>query len=222
MDWPNFFRGIFYSFLPKRYWQSWRPSSTVDFARSGTVSGLLESLACLYFLFSGYLHFLVIRTRQLRAASDSNEGTQLYLLVVLTLEYVVHPATLLLLFLAGEGALRAWSSFFTDEVIPSFPIRFYAFVQDRLAASKKQAEFGPELPDLFERSTGETRELRISAQKPKEGWRASIAVAVEGEFYQIARVETTEGPRPFIYRLRKLQPGQIIRGSYSYVPPRGA
>jgi hypothetical protein len=219
VNWPNFFRGIFYSFLPKVYWRGWRPSSTVDLVRSALVSGLLECAISACLLILGYLHFLTIRTHQLQAASAANEGTQLYFLVLLSFEYMFHPLAMITIFLTAEGALRSWSAFFTDEAIPSLPIRLVVLIQDHLEAKRKRESLGPDIPDLFERVAGEPVDLRVSAQKPKDGWRVSIAVAVEEEFYEIVKVETDASARPFIYTLKRLPTGAIIRGLCRYDPP---
>ena len=218
MDWPDFFRGIFYSFLPRVYWRGWRPSSTVDFVRSAVLSGLLECSVCLYFLIVGFWHFLASRAQQLQPV-DISEGTRLYLLGILSLEYLFHPWTLIGIVFAGEGALRASAAFFTDEVIPSLPIRLIAFAQGRLEARRKAASGGPDIPDLFERVPAETCDVRISAQRSKDGWRSSVTVAVEGEFYEIAQVVTGAGLRPFVYLLRKIPAGAVMRGMYRYDPP---
>ncbi|MGO9086212.1 MAG: hypothetical protein ACLQBK_13380 [Candidatus Sulfotelmatobacter sp.] len=165
------------------------------------------------------MHFIIIRTHQLQAASDANEGTQLYLLVLLSLEYAVHPLSLIGIYLAGEGAFRSWAAFFTDEVLPSLPITVVVFIRDRVTARKQEASIGPDVPDLFERGEGEAFGLRICAQRPKDGWRVSVTVAVEEEFFEIVRVETGAGARPFTYGLRKLPAGAVIRGVYRYDPP---
>ena len=219
MDWRNFFRGIFFSLLPKDYWRSWRPSSTVDFARSAVASGLLECVGFLSLLVQGYFHFLAVRTQQLQAVDGANAGTQLYWLALLTFEYAFHPLSLLAICLAGEGALRSWAAFFTNEIIPSFPIKLAALAQDRLKARRMEKSMGPDIPDLFERPLGVDYDIRISAQRPKEGWRVPITVAVADEFHEVVRVETNTGPRPFTYLLRKLPAGRVIRGIYRYDPP---
>ena len=220
MNLLNFFFGIFYSFLPKAYWRGWRPSSTVDFVRSAILSGLMEFGLCLYLLVLGFWHFVLVRTHQLQAASDANVGTQMYFMVLLGIEYIFHPLSILGIILAGEGALRMWASFFTDEVVPSFLPRLILLIQERRSARKKEASFGPDIPDVFEGIPGEASELRIFCRRPKEGWRASITVAVQGELYEIVRVENTAGARSLIYVLRKLQTGSMIRGTYRYDPPQ--
>jgi hypothetical protein len=142
VDWRNFFEGIFYSLLPKEYWRSWRPSSTVDFARSAITSGLIECGGFLYLLVYGYFHFLAVRTHQLQAVEGANEGTQLYFFSVLTVEYAFHPLSLLALCLSGEGALRSWAAFFTDEIVPSLPIKLAALTQAWLKMRRMEKSIG--------------------------------------------------------------------------------
>lgn len=219
MDWRNFFRGIFSSVLPKEYWRSWRPSSTVDFTRSALASGLLECAAFLYLLVHGYFRFLAGRAHQLQPLQSANEGTQLYWLVLLTIEYAFRPLSLLAIFLVGDGALRSWAAFITDEIVPSIPIRVVALAQGWLRARRLQKSMGPAIPDLFERSEGMDYHLRIAAQRPKDGWRVSTTVSVSGEFHEIVRMETGLGTRPFVYLLRKLPAGRVMRGMYRYDPP---
>ena len=220
MDWPNFLRGIFYSLLPKAWWGSWRPSSTVDFSRSAIISGLLECLGLLYFIGTGYLHFLSVRVHQMQSVSASNESTQFYFLVILTVEYAFHPFTLIALLLSAEGAVRAWAAFFTDEIIPSLALKVMAVVQERRVLAKREWELGPAIPDLFERIAGQEGELRISSQRHKDGWRLSSTIAVEDEFYEVSQVEDCGGPRPVRYLLRKFPSGRVVRGGYRYEPPQ--
>lgn len=219
MDWRSFFCGIFFSSLPKEYWQSWRPSSTVDFTRSALASGLLECAAFLYLLVHGYFRFLAVRAHQLQQLPSANEGTQLYWLVLLTIEYAFHPLSLLAIFLAGDGALRSWAAFITGEIVPSIPIKVVALAQAWLRARRLEKSAGPAVPDLFERLQGMDYDLRIAAQRPKDGWRVSTTVSVEDEFHEIVRMEPGTGIRPFIYLLRKLPAGRVMRGMYRYDPP---
>lgn len=220
MDMLNFVYCIFYSFLPKAYWRRWRPSSTVVLVRSAILSGLLEFGFCLYLLVLGFWHFLLVRAQQLHGAPDADVGTQMYFTALVGIEYIFRPFSMLGIVLAGEGALRMWAAYFTDEVVPSFLPRLILLIQERRTARQKEASFGPEIPDVIEGIPGEAAELRIFSRRPKEGWRASITVAVNGEFYEIERVENTTGARSFVYILHRLQAGRVIRGNYSYDPPQ--
>lgn len=155
MDWPDFFRGVFYSFLPKVCWRGWRPSSTVDFVRSAVLSGLLECAIGLYLLVVGFWHFLASRAQQLQPV-DISEGTRLYLLGILSLEYIFHPLALIGIFLTAEGALRFSAAFLTDEVIPSLPIKLALLARARLDARRRSKLLGPEVPDRLEQLPGKT------------------------------------------------------------------
>jgi len=184
------------------------------------VSGILECVCFLYLLMRGYLAFLVVRTQQMQAAAAANQSTQLYFLVLATIEYAFHPLSLIFLALSGEGVVRAWAAFFAGEIVPSLPLKLTALAHDRLDARRQSKSLGPEVPDILEQLPGEDGELRICAQQPKQGWRVSISVAVDGEFYEITQAKTDTGQRPFIYLLRKLPAGTIIRGMYKYDRPR--
>jgi len=219
VDWQNFFQGIYYSLFPRDCWRWWRPSSTVDLVRSAILSGLLECAIGLCLLVVGFWHFLASRAQQLQPA-DASEGTRLYFLGILILEYVFHPVALIGIFLAAEGGLRFSAAFLTDEVVPSLPIKLALLLRGRLEASRKAKLRGPDVPDLLEELPGEDGGLRICTQEPKEGWRVSVSVAVDDEFYEIAQAGTGTGPRPFTYLLRKLPPGSVIRGIYRYDRPR--
>jgi hypothetical protein len=219
MNWPNFVLGIFYSLLPRAWWGSWRPSSTVDFNRSALVSGLLECFGLLYLIGIEYLHFLSMRVQQMQAVSGSNESTQLYFFIILTLEFAFHPLTLIALLLSAEGAVRAWAAYFTDEIMPSLPLKIIAVLHQRSESARREKELGPAIPDLFERLAAKEGELRICSQRPKDGWRLSSTIAVEGEFYEVSRVEECGGARPIEYFLRKFPRDRVIRGGYRYEPP---
>src|SRR5262249_6986773 len=160
-----------------------------------------EIAVSLSILIHGYFRFIVVRTHQLQAASDANESTQLYFLLLLTLEYAAHPLSLLAIYFTAEGALRSGAAFLTDEVVPSPPLSIAAHGSAWRKRKKEKAWRGPAIADHFERLQGTSDELRICSQLPKEGWRASITVAVEGEFYEIARIETDQDVRPFKYVL---------------------
>lgn len=213
---PDFFLGIFYSLLPKDYWGSWRPASTVDFVRSALISGIVECGVGLYALWHGFPYFFARRAQEMKEAANANETTQAYFVGILLIEYAFHPLSLLCIGMAMDGAIRTWAALF-DEVVPAFPIKLVSVVRQHLK-SRQQAKI-PALPDLFERLQGQGNDVFICSQSPKEGWRTSTSVAIDGEFYEISRIETATGPRAFRYWLKKLAAGRVVRGGYRYDPP---
>ena len=101
---------------------------------------------------------------------------------------------------------------------PSFPIKLFAVAQTWREAKRREQALGPDIPDLFERMNETSYDIRISSKRPKDGWRESMTVDVAGEFHEIVRVEAGTGLHQFVYILRSLPPGRVIRGVYRYDP----
>ncbi len=120
----NFASDIFYSFLPKRRWKGQFPSSN-----AAMLSGIIESGLCAWLLLYRYLHFFPFHAQQLvrlshGSISHANQGTQLYFGLVLSVQYLLfEPISLLLLYLTGEGLVRALAALATEEIIPSLPFK---------------------------------------------------------------------------------------------------
>lgn len=220
MDWRNFLLGIGYSAVPEHWWRSWRPSSTVDFVQSAVLSGLLELAASSFLLAREYFHFLAVRAQQLEAAAGANQGTQLYFFVLVSIEYVFRPLSLILVGLAADGVLRSWAAFFTDEVVPSLPLRLISGLRKWAAARRREKALISAAPDLIERLEGASYHLRICSQFPKEGWRIPVTIAFEDGLYEIAEAKTVTGSHPFVYLVRALPAGAVVRGLQRY-DPRG-
>jgi hypothetical protein len=220
VDWPNFFAGIAYSAVPKAWRRSWRPSSTVDFRHSAVFSGLLELAISLCLLALGYFRFLVIRSEQLRAAAGANQGTQLYFFVLVSIEYIFRPVSIILIGFVLDGAIRSWAAFFTDEIVPCLPLGLVAAIR-KWTETRQQAKLLESAePDLVEGIEEAGCALRICSQYPKDGWRIPVTIALEDKLYEIAEVKKGTASHPFMYLLRALPAGAVIRGLQRYDPPR--
>jgi|HubBroStandDraft_1064217.scaffolds.fasta_scaffold00129_45 hypothetical protein len=218
MNWIDFLLGIFYSFLLRRYWRGWRPSSTVDFQRSAMLSGMVELFAGGVVLLRGCIPFLIAREHQLSPLAEANQGTQLYFSGILIFEYLFQPFSLLLLYLMAEGAVRWVAAWTVDEVLPSGPLKIVSLVQERLERKKQEERLGPIIPDVLEKLEGTEYAIRILSCRPKEGWRESITVVVDEEFYELGKQGDGTATHRFEYLLRKHPPGKVMRGMYRYEP----
>ena len=213
----NFLPGIVYSLFPKELRRSWQPLSNAELIRPSSVAGLLEMIGFLVLSVHRYAEFLVLRAHQLHPLAAANEGTQLYMSGVLTVEYIFQPLSLVLIYFAAEGAARFGAAFLTDEVLPSLPFKLFAVALGWQKKSVREKSLGPMVPDRCEvQGDG----LRIACSRVKDGWRLSSTIAVEGEFYVIEKQQQAAAPRSIVYLLRKMPAGQIIRGFSSYQPPR--
>lgn len=210
--------GVYYSLLPRPFWGKWKPSSTVTFVHSAMLSGLAELFVCGAVLIRGGIHFLIARSHQLTPLGQANEGTQLYFGGILLLEYVFQPLSILLLCGMAEGAIRWFAAWSTEEILPSMPLKLAWLIREWHGKREQERRLGPIVPDVMERADGGEYAIRISACRPKEGWREFITVAVDGELYELIKVRPGMPPHRFEYLLRKFPVGKVIRGIYRYEP----
>src|SRR3972149_3782999 len=110
----SFLAGILLSLLPARYRRWWEPASTLDFLRASFVSGLVQGLGCFVVFILRYLIFFQQRVMEMGgqvmgAGGEEALGVrsvQCGMGVVSTLDYLIQPLTLLLIYFALEGAVR--------------------------------------------------------------------------------------------------------------------
>jgi hypothetical protein len=141
----GFILDVGYSLLPKRRWGDRSSSPT-----AASISGVLQAASCAGLLIYRYEHFFYSRAQQLirlsqGAVSDANAGTQLYFASAITVEYLfLQPLSLLLLYLALEGLVRAAAAFLTEEILPTLPFKVIDSIARRLQMGNagKEAEEG--------------------------------------------------------------------------------
>jgi hypothetical protein len=133
--------------------------------------------------------------------------------VVVLLEYLIHPLSLFLLYLAAEGFFRFVGGFFTNEVIPSLLVFLGFKVSQALSRSHAHRRSAPPLPDCLD-YLPEGR-IRIAADRAKS-WNANTTIGLKGEWFEVEREESAVPPRPFVYILRPVPPGKILRGYHEY------
>jgi hypothetical protein len=144
----------------------------------------------------------------------------LYFLVLVSIEYMFRPVSLILLGLFVDGAVRSWAGFFTHEIIPCLPLGLISAAVRWKAARERANALSTAAPDLIERAGIPGCDLCIYSQYPKDGWRIPVTIAFEDKLYEIAQVKTGTGTHPFTYLLRALPAGAVIRGLQRYDPPR--
>jgi hypothetical protein len=210
---------LFYSLLPDRARGRWRAESSVLLERAALLSALLELLAGGCTLLLRFHLFFVERTILLDAAtqgrlSHGNEGTQLYGTWIILLDFFVQPATLLLMGMAAEGAVRAVAAGFMDEVLPSLPVALASMVLLRKGSAARVAGA---LPDSVRRPGRDGVELQIcsSAEKP---WERPMTLELSDDLFELMRAERVPGEQPFVYSFRRQPAAQLIRRLVKYRP----
>ena len=222
----TFLAGIVLSLLPERYRRWWEPASTLHFQRAAFVSGVVQLLVCFVLFIVRYLDFFVRRVQELGGAvieaghetALASDTLQFGMGTTATLEYLIQPLTLLLIYWMVEGLVRLGAAALTDEILPLLPLYLVAWAQERAEKRRAEKALGPRVADTVERGEGKDYELRISSCRRKPSWDRLMTVGFEEEFYEVVKEETGRPPRPFIYLLRKIPPGKVIRGLHHYDP----
>jgi hypothetical protein len=225
----SFIAGLVLSLLPERYRRRWQLDFNVNFHRAAIFSGLGQGLGCLAIYVLRYLEFFERGVQDLGGAMIAAGGESLLagktvqsgMGFVTTLEYVFQPVSVLLTYFALEGGVRLCASLVTGEIVGTLPLHLVAWGEERLKQRRAERALGPRVVDTVERGRGKDYDLRIASCRPKPNWDRLMTVAYESEFYEIVREEQTAPPRRFVYWLRKIPEGKVIRGLHHYRPEEG-
>jgi hypothetical protein len=99
---------------------------------------------------------------------------------------------------------------------PGFLAWLSGLAQDKL--SEIRAERQPPLPDLIDTIYGKDYHLQIASQGAKEGWNHLITIEYKNTRYEILKQVGGTPTYPYVYLLRELPPGKIIRTIQHYEP----
>ncbi|MBZ5489917.1 MAG: hypothetical protein LAO76_03180 [Acidobacteriia bacterium] len=134
--------------------------------------------------------------------------------VLVVLEFLFHPLSFFLLYVALEGALRFIGSLVSAEIVPSLLVFLCFKISDSMSRSVSQRRTGPAVADAVERLPD--NRIRISSATPKTGWNSSVTIGIDGQWFEIESEEHAGPPRPYVYVLRPAPPGKILRGYQEY------
>ena len=220
-----FLRGAFDSLWPKRY----RPGTEVS-PGSAIASGLIQLLVCLtgfiyrYFVFIG-LDLFGARRTALHAVEVGGSSTGMPADVLLAgtgvlvlMEYLIQPLSLVLIYFTFEGLLRAVAAFITGEIVPMMPLVLVAWVHGKIGDAKAERALGERIPDLVEPVESPDIKLCIRSCRPKESWNHLMTVFYKDEMYEIAEEAPGNFPHQFIYLLRRKPDHKVVRGTHHYDP----
>jgi hypothetical protein len=214
-------RDVALSFCPESVRRIHWPHSSSRVLLIATVAGPVQTALCLWWLLAGYKAFLVARVAQFGHVMErANQTTQAWFVLVLFVEYVLfHPLALFLAYLAFEGFIRFVGAVGASEVVPSLPVVLAFKIQSYVRQRRTQREIQPlaSVPDCMEvLSDGER--LRISSALAKTSWHGSLTISINGEWYEVEREEPGLPPRSFVYILKRVPIGRVLRAYEEYDP----
>lgn len=222
----SYVAGTFLALLPQRYrrWVEERGGS--HFTSAAVASGLLQFLGCLGAFIGRY--FLFRQQRMDKWAADviargaeevfAGAGAQHTMGFMTTVEYLIQPFTLVLLYFTFEGAVRLLAGLVTGEVVGTLPLQGVAWLHGKVEARWAEWKLGPRIVDLVQKGDGAAYDLRILSCRPKKTWDRMMTIVFLEEFYELVGEERGPLPRQFIYLLRRAPEGKVIRGHHYYRP----
>jgi hypothetical protein len=215
--------GPFLSLLPA----SWRPNlpwaESIRWRRATFLSGALETVASLFALVYWYSYSVTHHTqlqlsRALQAHPDIVTPPQLIGLMSYVL-VALNVVTWVICWFLFEGVIRAFGAAFTGEVVGTLPL--WIIDQSYRAVSRwnRNRRLPPLAPDeVAWCKDGQVEFLRVMSCRPKPAWKNRPTIRIKEEFFQVERSFPGPRTRPYVYHLRRLRPGEIIRGLENYDP----
>jgi hypothetical protein len=211
----SIFRDFLLSFCPAKVRQAWRPSSQLTVLRAAMLSGAAQFLLMALVLVTQFKHYFIVRSQQMAPHMDGMNSTgEAVITVLVVLEFLLHPLSFFLLYVALEGAIRFVGSLVTAEIVPSLLVFLFFKLSDSTSRSISRRRQGPPMADAMERLPDSR--IRIASATPMPGWNSSITIGIDGQWFEVEREEHAQPPRPYVYVLRPAPPGKILRGYQEY------
>jgi hypothetical protein len=209
--------GPILAFLPKPWRKEHLARLPVKWGPAGFFSGVLELLGFFPLLILWYSYFVTAFQQALAqnpAAGGIPEGRSGLVGIA---GFVMNPITWVVCYVGIEGLARILGSMGGGEVGGTLFLAGPYFAWRKL--SERTAK--PELPLVRDEVTpGKDRdEIQIAACRVKAGWKYPFTIRFGGGYFQVMGVRDIKvGPRPVLYTLRRLPPGEVARGLADYDP----
>jgi len=191
------------------------PGSQLMVLRSAMWGGLAQFLLAALLLFIGLKKHFVLRAQQLGPRiAGSNETGQSIIAGIVVLDFLIHPLSLMLLYLAIEGLVRFAGGLTAGEVVPNMLVSLCFKAADSAARSSARRRSPAAVPDMVERLAD--GRIKIYSAGPKTGWNSSVTIGIGEQWFEVESEAQAPSPRAFAYVLRPASPGKVLRGYQKY------
>jgi len=216
--------GPVYASLPKRWRYVEHHGSARFMARCAMLSGVAESIITLFVLRYWYMTFFnLIGSAYANVVMNSKDESPVTKIAPEFIGgagfFVVawNPITWLILYFFVEGILRLAAAVIAGQTYGILPLCAVDFIYGRAMRRCTDREL-PLVPD--EVLPGDaTCDLKIATCRTHPDWKYPFTIRYERTFFQVIAAQFGKaGPRPYIYSLRRLPPGEIARGLREYHP----
>ncbi len=215
--------GPFLSLLPERWRARLASAESIRWRPAAFISGALESLLSLCALVVWYSYSVTHHTPvQLDGALRAHPNVHPNEMMMGLLGYVfvaLNPVTWVICWFCVEGVIRALGAAFTEEIVGSLPLWIIDKSHRALRQRSQNRHRPPLVPDeVTWLGDGPARALMIMSCQPKPTWQDRPTIRLKDEFFKVEKSIAGTGPRPYVYHLRRVQPGEIIRAPENYDP----
>ena len=170
-------------------------------------SGAAQFLLIALGLIIRFKEYFIARSQQLAPRLEgSNETGQAIVTAMVALEFLFHPLSLFLLYLALEGAVRFLGGLITAEIVPSLLVFLYFKISDSTSQSISCRRNGTPVADAMERLAD--GRIRIASATLKAGWNTSVTIGIDGQWFEVEREEQAYPPHSYAYVLRPVAAGE--------------
>src|SRR5262249_10880134 len=139
------------SYCPTTVRRTAPPSSTLTVLHTATWSGLAQFLVMGLLFLVRLKAYFVVRAQQIAPQmAGASETVQAGAAVIITLEYLIHPLSLFLLYLTIEGLIRFIGALIIGEVIPNLLVFLGFKAADSWSRRREQRRAPPPLPDTLD------------------------------------------------------------------------
>jgi hypothetical protein len=215
--WATYILGPLLTLLPRPWREKVFRTTPNRLARAALLSGLIEFVFALVGLVVWYSIFVSL-ARDAISHSSAGVGAPERLGLFAYIWFWFNPITWLVAYFILEGIARSTAALSTGESYGTLPLFLLERVYRLAARPGRTTASLPLVSD--EITTGDANcDMKIASCRAKTEWKYPFTIRYSGAYFQvIASVNLGAGPRPFVYSMRRLPPGEIARGLKEYHP----
>lgn len=208
--------GAIFTLLPRRWREKVFRTTPNRLARAATLSGILEALIVLAALVVWYSIYVTLASSAISHSPGAGGATERMGLFAY-IWFWLNPITWIIAYFGLEGIVRSLAALSSGESYGTLPL----FLVERLTRRAAQRHATATLPLVSDEiTTGDaTCDMKIASCREKTDWKYPFTIRYAGAYFQVvADIHLEAGPRPYLYSLRRLPPGEIARGLKEYQP----
>lgn len=215
--WATYILGPIFTLLPRRWREKIFPTSPNRLARAATLSGIFEALLALVALLVWYSIYVRLAGDALAHSSAGSDSGGERMGLFAYVWFWLNPITWIVAYFGLEGALRSVAALSAGESYGTLPLFLAERLYQLAARPSKKSELAPVSDEITPGDA--TCDMKIASCRAKPDWKYPFTIRYGGAYFQvIANIHLGVGPRPYVYSLRRLPPGEIARGLKEYHP----